>query len=85
MRQLPAPTLSGYASGAAMGHIGAAIWITRHPSVWLRNLGFGKKRFIRIYQQSLASRAGQIEQVDIRYTNGVAVSWRAGAGNNNAG
>lgn len=43
------------------------------------------KRFIRIYQQSLAARAGQIEQVDIRYTNGVAVSWRAGAGNNNAG
>ncbi|GAA0680759.1 hypothetical protein GCM10009104_01490 [Marinobacterium maritimum] len=43
------------------------------------------KRFIRIYQQSLAGRAEQIEQVDIRYTNGVAVSWRAGAGNNNAG
>ncbi len=43
------------------------------------------KRFIRIYQLSLAGRAAQIEQVDIRYTNGVAVSWRAGAGNNNAG
>lgn len=43
------------------------------------------QRFIRIYRQSLAPRAAQIEQVDIRYTNGVAVSWRAGAGNKHAG
>ena len=43
------------------------------------------KRFIRIYRERLVKQAAQIEQVDIRYTNGVAVSWRAGAGNNNAG
>ncbi|MBV0932699.1 cell division protein FtsQ/DivIB [Marinobacterium weihaiense] len=43
------------------------------------------KRFIRIYQARLAERAAQIEQVDIRYTNGVAVSWRAESGNKNAG
>ncbi len=43
------------------------------------------RRFLIIYRQKLAARAGQIEQVDIRYTNGVAVSWRAGAGQDNAG
>ncbi|MBA4502453.1 cell division protein FtsQ/DivIB [Marinobacterium marinum] len=43
------------------------------------------KRFIDIYQQRLAARAEQIEQVDIRYTNGAAVSWRAETGQDNAG
>jgi cell division protein FtsQ len=43
------------------------------------------KRFLSIYRQNLAEKAGQIEQIDIRYTNGVAVSWRAGAGQDNAG
>ncbi|MBR9828033.1 MAG: FtsQ-type POTRA domain-containing protein [Oceanospirillales bacterium] len=43
------------------------------------------KRFIRIYRLSLVDRADQIEQVDIRYTNGVAVSWRAETGKNDAG
>ncbi|UTW14383.1 cell division protein FtsQ/DivIB [Marinobacterium rhizophilum] len=33
-------------------------------------------RFIQIYPQRLAEHAEQIEQVDIRYTNGVAVKWR---------
>lgn len=33
-------------------------------------------RFIQIYRQGLAEHAAQIEQVDIRYTNGVAVKWR---------
>ena len=43
------------------------------------------KRFLSIYRLSLADRAEQIEQVDIRYTNGVAVSWRAETGQDNAG
>lgn len=34
------------------------------------------KRFLTIYQDSLAAKAAKIRQVDIRYTNGVAVSWR---------
>jgi cell division protein FtsQ len=33
-------------------------------------------RFIQIYRQELAEHEAQIEQVDIRYTNGVAVKWR---------
>ncbi|MCP8689574.1 cell division protein FtsQ/DivIB [Marinobacterium sedimentorum] len=33
-------------------------------------------RFIQVYRQGLAEHAAQIEQVDIRYTNGVAVKWR---------
>jgi cell division protein FtsQ len=33
-------------------------------------------RFSRIYQQQLASQADRIRRVDIRYTNGVAVSWK---------
>jgi cell division protein FtsQ len=43
------------------------------------------RRFLNIYRLSLADKAEQIEQIDIRYTNGVAVSWRAGAGQDNAG
>ncbi len=33
-------------------------------------------RFIQVYRQRLAEHAAQIEQVDIRYTNGVSVKWR---------
>ncbi len=35
------------------------------------------QRFLRVYELGLSDRAEQIEQVDIRYTNGVAVKWRA--------
>jgi cell division protein FtsQ len=34
------------------------------------------QRFLHVYQKQLASRAAEIEKVDIRYTNGVAVKWR---------
>jgi cell division protein FtsQ len=34
------------------------------------------QRFLHVYQKELESRAAQIEKVDIRYTNGVAVKWR---------
>ena len=34
------------------------------------------RRFLVIYQQDLAAKADQIRQVDIRYTNGVAVQWK---------
>ncbi|WP_372742664.1 cell division protein FtsQ/DivIB [Neptunomonas sp.] len=34
------------------------------------------QRFLHVYQKELAPRAEQIEKVDIRYTNGVAVKWR---------
>ncbi len=35
------------------------------------------QRFLNIYQAVLADKADKIERVDIRYTNGVAVKWRA--------
>jgi cell division protein FtsQ len=34
-------------------------------------------RFLHVYQTQLADRADQIEKIDIRYNNGVAVQWRA--------
>ncbi|MFW1677571.1 cell division protein FtsQ/DivIB [Pontibacter sp. JAM-7] len=34
------------------------------------------QRFLRVYELGLSERAAQIEQIDIRYTNGVAVKWR---------
>ncbi len=33
-------------------------------------------RFVRIYNGVLAARAEQIEQIDLRYTNGFAVRWK---------
>ncbi|NVK44242.1 MAG: FtsQ-type POTRA domain-containing protein [Oceanospirillaceae bacterium] len=33
-------------------------------------------RFLSIYRERLAAEADRIEQVDIRYTNGVAVKWK---------
>lgn len=35
------------------------------------------QRFLVLYQQRLAAQAAEIEQVDIRYTHGMAVKWRA--------
>lgn len=43
------------------------------------------KRFLQIYRMQLAEKADRIQQIDIRYTNGVAVSWRAETGQKNAG
>ncbi|WP_432696306.1 cell division protein FtsQ/DivIB [Marinobacterium sp. YM272] len=43
------------------------------------------KRFLTVYQLSLADRSEQIEQIDIRYTNGIAVRWRAEEKSENAG
>lgn len=34
------------------------------------------QRFLTVYQARLASRAPEIERVDVRYSNGVAVRWR---------
>ncbi len=34
------------------------------------------QRFVRTYNGALAARAEQIEQVDLRYTNGFAVRWK---------
>ena len=34
------------------------------------------KRFIAVYPVIVARQAGVIEQVDLRYTNGLAVRWR---------
>lgn len=36
------------------------------------------ERFAHIYPKALASRAGAIARVDLRYTNGFAVAWRDG-------
>ena len=43
------------------------------------------RRFITIYEAELSQSADKIEQVDIRYTNGVAVRWRTEERQNNAG
>jgi cell division protein FtsQ len=37
------------------------------------------ERFVRIYQGALSSHGDRLEAVDLRYTNGLAVRWRAGA------
>ena len=34
------------------------------------------RRFLDVYKTQLADRAGEVEEVDIRYTNGVAVRWK---------
>ncbi|MAA66710.1 MAG: cell division protein FtsQ [Alteromonadaceae bacterium] len=33
-------------------------------------------RFVTVYQRRLASRAAEVERIDARYTNGVAVQWK---------
>lgn len=39
------------------------------------------RRFIQVYEAQLMSRAEEIDEVDIRYTNGVAVKWKKSSGN----
>lgn len=34
------------------------------------------ERFLTVYQQRLAARADEVERIDARYTNGVAVRWK---------
>ncbi|SFR73415.1 cell division protein FtsQ [Marinobacter daqiaonensis] len=34
------------------------------------------ERFLTVYGEQLASRADQVERIDVRYTNGVAVRWK---------
>lgn len=43
------------------------------------------RRFLSIYDAQLADVADQIEQIDIRYTNGVAVRWRTEERQDDAG
>ncbi|KAA0873935.1 cell division protein FtsQ/DivIB [Nitrincola tapanii] len=43
------------------------------------------RRFVRLYQAELSQHADKIEQIDIRYTNGAAVRWRAEERQDNAG
>lgn len=38
-------------------------------------------RFLKVYQAQLAEKAADIEQVDIRYSNGIAVRWRPAVAN----
>ena len=44
------------------------------------------ERFLAVYGKRLASRADQVERIDARYTNGVAVRWKplTGASDNNS-
>lgn len=44
------------------------------------------ERFLTVYGEQLASRADQVERIDARYTNGVAVRWKPleGASDNNS-
>lgn len=43
------------------------------------------RRFLTIYNMRLADKADRIQQVDIRYTNGIAVQWRPEEKDSNAG
>lgn len=43
------------------------------------------QRFLDLYQLRLAEKASEIEQIDIRYTHGVAVKWRPKPDEENAG
>lgn len=36
------------------------------------------QRFVRSYAQTIEARVAEIERVDLRYTNGFAIRWRAG-------
>jgi cell division protein FtsQ len=38
------------------------------------------ERFMRVAAQVIAGRAAEIEHVDMRYSNGFSIGWRAGAG-----
>lgn len=38
------------------------------------------RRFIQVYETQLVNQQESIEEVDIRYTNGVAVKWKKGSG-----
>ncbi|MGB0223851.1 cell division protein FtsQ/DivIB [Marinobacterium sp. xm-a-127] len=38
------------------------------------------RRFIQVYETQLVKQQESIEEVDIRYTNGVAVKWKKGSG-----
>jgi len=49
------------------------------------NINERLQRFLRIYRRELAAQAERIEQVDIRYFNGVAVKWRPQAAEDNTG
>ena len=40
------------------------------------------ERFINIYKKTLASRASDIDVIDLRYTNGMAISWKIKIKNN---
>lgn len=37
------------------------------------------ERFVTVYQERLASRATEVKRIDARYSNGVAVKWKADA------
>jgi cell division protein FtsQ len=39
------------------------------------------QRFARLYKATFANRIEQIKQIDMRYTNGFAVKWRANSEN----
>ncbi|WP_245600966.1 cell division protein FtsQ/DivIB [Marinobacterium jannaschii] len=49
------------------------------------NINERLQRFLRIYRRELSAQAERIEQVDIRYFNGVAVKWRPEAEEDNTG
>ena len=36
------------------------------------------KRFLLVYREKLESRFADVQQVDTRYVNGIAVDWREG-------
>ncbi|MGH1461368.1 MAG: cell division protein FtsQ/DivIB [Neptuniibacter sp.] len=49
------------------------------------NINERLERFLEVYQQRLRERSAEIEQIDIRYTHGVAVKWRDKTDEENAG
>jgi len=49
------------------------------------NINERLQRFLEVYRLKLAEKADEIQQVDVRYTHGVAVKWRDKTDEENAG
>jgi cell division protein FtsQ len=49
------------------------------------NINERLQRFLELYRLRLADKSAEIEQIDIRYTHGVAVKWREKTDEENAG
>ena len=56
-------------------------WQIRLTNGWLIEVGKGEqikrlRRFLVAYKRELANKADKVKKIDLRYTNGLAVSWK---------